>query len=254
MFVPRDDRLVVELLFCESAGSISSAENGEHMNAFNFRWIVAPSILTVALAVGCKSPPTEAPEVASTPEAVQEGSAQEEALQPEVTEDSAAASQAAAEGDVRRVKADEADQMLRQRLMGKVMATVKEEGFVAAVNVCHGEAEPITKAVGEEMNVKIGRVSDRLRNPKNVGPDWVEELIETADGEAHYAVQDDVFRAVKPLPIAENCLKCHGQTDELAEGVASALDQYYPDDQATGYELGDIRGWVWVEVPETPKR
>lgn len=209
------------------------------MNALNLRWMVVPSLLSVALVVGCKSSPAPDTAPVSLPEAQEADDAR----------DQRASSQSASERDARRAKADEADQMLRKRLMGKVMQTVQEDGFVAAVNVCHGEAAPITKAVGEEMNVNIGRVSDRLRNPKNTGPSWVEPLIEQAGEEAHYVVQDDALRAVKPLVIAENCLNCHGPKDQLAEGVASALDEYYPEDQATGYELGDIRGWVWVEVP-----
>lgn len=217
------------------------------MNLFRLRSIVAPSIVTLALAVGCKSAskdtPGDASPTVSQPEAEPED-AQSQAAQEQDKEEIPLA-----QDDARRAKADEADQLLRQRLMGKVMKTVKEEGFVAAVAVCHGEAEPITNAVGEEMNVKIGRVSDKLRNPENVGPDWVAPLIDAADEKAHYVVQDEVFRAVKPLPIAENCLNCHGPKDELAEGVASALNEYYPEDQATGYALGDIRGWVWVEVP-----
>lgn len=217
------------------------------MNVFSLRWIVAPSLLSLALTLGCKSPSKSTPDDASP--AASQAEVTQADTQPEPAQEPDKDVVRSAEDDARRAKADEADQMLRKRLMGKVMQTVKEEGFVAAVEVCHGEAAPITKAVGEEMDVKIGRVSDKLRNTDNVGPDWVSPLIEAAGDEAHYAVQDDVFRAVKPLPIAENCLNCHGQKDDLAEGVASALETYYPDDKATGYELGDIRGWVWVEVP-----
>lgn len=203
------------------------------MNTLNPRRTGA-LVLLLALTIGCERSEKVAPEEAPK----QEESAPEAAVEAEVPE----------EVDRRRATADKADQMLRQRLMGKVMQTVKEKGFVAAVTVCHGDAEPMTREVGEEMDVKIGRVSERLRNPNNVGPDWVAPLIAEADGKAHYAVQGDALRAVKPLNIAQNCLNCHGQTDQLAEGVAEALGEHYPNDKATGYKLGDIRGWVWVEV------
>ncbi len=148
----------------------------------------------------------------------------------------------------RRERADEADQALRQRLMGRVMEVATEEGFDAAVDVCRDEAGPLTEEVGEEFDVAIGRVSDRLRNPDNTGHDWVWSMIEEADGQPHYEANDEL-RAVKPIALAEGCVNCHGDTDELAEGVPEVLEERYPDDEATGYDVGDLRGWVWVEVP-----
>jgi hypothetical protein len=32
--------------------------------------------------------------------------------------------------------------------------------------------------------------------------------------------------------------------------VAAVLKQNYPGDQATGFTTGDVRGWIWVEVPK----
>ena len=31
--------------------------------------------------------------------------------------------------------------------------------------------------------------------------------------------------------------------------VKVALDEQYPDDQATGFNVGELRGWFWVEFP-----
>ena len=139
--------------------------------------------------------------------------------------------------------------MLRQRLMGRVMEVVEEEGAAAAVDVCHEVAIPMTEEIGQEYDVDIGRVSDRLRNPDNTAGDWVWSMIEEADDEPHYA-SNDTFQAVKPVEVAQPCTNCHGDTDELAEGVPEAIDAHYPDDEATGYDVGDVRGWVWVEVPD----
>jgi hypothetical protein len=38
------------------------------------------------------------------------------------------------------------------------------------------------------------------------------------------------------------CLTCHGQN--LSQPVIDALQQYYPDDMATGYQLGQVRGAI----------
>jgi hypothetical protein len=45
---------------------------------------------------------------------------------------------------------------------------------------------------------------------------------------------------MKAIPTAELCLKCHG--GDIDAKVAERLDALYPDDQARGYNQGDIRG------------
>ena len=43
---------------------------------------------------------------------------------------------------------------------------------------------------------------------------------------------------------AEVCLNCHGT--ELKEDVAARVNTLYPEDKATGFNIGDIRGAFWV--------
>jgi hypothetical protein len=44
------------------------------------------------------------------------------------------------------------------------------------------------------------------------------------------------------------CVACHGKF--LAPDVAAIIEEAYPEDQATGFEVGDLRGVFWVEYPE----
>lgn len=37
--------------------------------------------------------------------------------------------------------------------------------------------------------------------------------------------------------------------DSIDPAVLEALAENYPADQATGYSVGDLRGWTWVKVP-----
>ncbi len=60
---------------------------------------------------------------------------------------------------------------------------------------------------------------------------------------------------MKPIFIAgPACLQCHGAPDVLVGGVAAALRELYPDDQVTGYTVGDLRGAISVEIPIEPER
>jgi len=48
------------------------------------------------------------------------------------------------------------------------------------------------------------------------------------------------FRYMKAIPTGGLCLQCHGQN--VAPGVHQKLNELYPNDQATGYSEGEIRG------------
>jgi hypothetical protein len=42
---------------------------------------------------------------------------------------------------------------------------------------------------------------------------------------------------------------CHGGEEDLPREVVGALAEGYPQDQATGFSEGELRGWFWIEVP-----
>ena len=138
---------------------------------------------------------------------------------------------------------------LRDTLMGRVMEVATEESYEAAVHVCRDEAIPLTEEAAQRHDVELGRTSDRLRNQDNTAPDWFDELADQATEGPHFAEGPaGELRGVAPIRLAEACANCHGTEDQLADGVAEALDAHYPEDQATGYEPGDLRGFFWVEV------
>ena len=49
-----------------------------------------------------------------------------------------------------------------------------------------------------------------------------------------------VYRYMKPIPTAGLCLTCHG--GDVSEEVTKKVQLLYPNDQATGFTVGDIRG------------
>nr|VFK10650.1 MAG: Protein of unknown function (DUF3365) [Candidatus Kentron sp. LPFa]VFK26753.1 MAG: Protein of unknown function (DUF3365) [Candidatus Kentron sp. LPFa] len=49
-----------------------------------------------------------------------------------------------------------------------------------------------------------------------------------------------VFRYMKAIPTLEVCILCHGAS--LSPDVVAKLDELYPEDQARGFKVGDIRG------------
>lgn len=133
----------------------------------------------------------------------------------------------------------------------------------AALRVCASVAQNIAKR-HEQQAWRVRRVSEKVRNPADT-PDaeelavlraWQDEKTAgrlTPTVERQEIVTEGGRRYVhymKPIFIAGPlCLQCHGAPDKLAPGVADALKELYPRDQATGYAVGDLRGAVSVKIP-----
>jgi len=153
-----------------------------------------------------------------------------------------------------------ATKALMGTLQTNLVAAMQEGGPSYAVEFCAGEALALTDSVARQLGsgISLKRVSEHHRNPVNapdaaevralrhfqdalaesgsLPEDWVQQ---TATGELRY---------YRPLVIAEPCLACHGNADSLDPAVAEAIAARYPDDRATGYEIGDLRGVVRVTV------
>ena len=127
-------------------------------------------------------------------------------------------------------------------------------GVVQAIDTCHTEA-PRIAAGQQDAEVRMGRSSHRLRNPANAPADWMQGAInhylESPQHRQPVVVRLDGGRVgyAEPILLQPLCLACHG--DNLAAEVQQRLRQLYPEDQATGFRPGELRGIFWVEfVPQ----
>ncbi|MEQ1568286.1 MAG: DUF3365 domain-containing protein [Myxococcota bacterium] len=155
-------------------------------------------------------------------------------------------------------EAKEAVPALGNELRARLEAAMSEGGPEAAVKVCAGEAQEITRRIASERDVAVGRSSLRLRNPANAAPDWVaawlaeqgERPAAGVEGVAHIDTVGGVrvARVIAPIAVGAGCVVCHGPTETLAEPVRALLAERYPSDAATGYAAGDLRGAVWAEA------
>jgi hypothetical protein len=151
------------------------------------------------------------------------------------------------------VRAVVAQQEMAATLMGELKAELESGGPAGAVGVCRDLAPMIAEHVATEHGLAIGRTSHRLRNPKNVAPVWALPSVEGATGvRAMFVGPGGELGVLSPIELVAPCLACHGPEEALAEDVKAALAGSYPDDRATGFSEGDLRGWFWVEVPATP--
>ena len=135
----------------------------------------------------------------------------------------------------------------------KALKSGLAEGPAAAIQVCRVKAPGIADALSVD-GVQMGRSSHKLRNPDNTAPDWVSPIMQTYLDDASSRKPRAVELAgghwgyVEPIMLQPLCLTCHGS--ELAPDVAERIASLYPEDKATGFETGDLRGVFWLEFPQ----
>jgi hypothetical protein len=143
---------------------------------------------------------------------------------------------------------------LGERLKAELLGAMQAGGPVAAIGVCRERALPLTAELGAQHGWKIGRTSLRVRNSANAPDDFERAVLadfnrRLAAGEPVAQLEDTSldtrgnqreFRFVKAIPTAEPCTVCHGK--DVAAPLRSALQEMYPEDAATGFAAGDIRG------------
>jgi hypothetical protein len=143
------------------------------------------------------------------------------------------------------------------RLAGE-LASALQSSPVGAIAVCRERAPVIAAELARETGAQVGRTALKLRNPANAPLDWQRLVLESfatqlAAGASPASLEFTQIvesagglerRWMKPIMTAPLCLGCHGQA--LPPGVAEALAEKYPRDEATGFEAGQLRGAFYV--------
>jgi mono/diheme cytochrome c family protein len=138
---------------------------------------------------------------------------------------------------------------LGMSLKSALQASMKADGPVAAIDVCHLQAPEIARQASQN-DWEVGRTALKVRNQGNAADAWETQTLEAfvsrlEAGEAPDSLEasatvDGEFRYMKAIPTGQVCLACHGS--ELAVPVAKKIAALYPQDQATGFKAGELRG------------
>ena len=150
------------------------------------------------------------------------------------------------------------------KVVAAMQDAIASKGVAGAIPVCKEQAPALIKEVRDSTGWSIRRVSLKTRNAERGTPDlWeVRQLadfnIRAANGEKPETIEKSeivsvdgkpVFRYMKALPVGDACLKCHGPVETLDAGLKAKLAETYPQDRATGYSKGEIRGALTVKRP-----
>ena len=148
---------------------------------------------------------------------------------------------------------------LQQALLARLKTAMDGGGPAAAVEVCRTEARTLAGAIAKKQDLELGRTSHRLRNPDNAPRAWARAIVEGSSGLKVSAEKlrvvdlGDRVGVLRPIGTAEACTRCHGPAEEVRRNIGATLASAYPQDRATGFAPGDLRGWMWAEVPKGVK-
>jgi hypothetical protein len=149
-------------------------------------------------------------------------------------------------------------------LQATLLAAIEAGGPAHAIAVCKHDA-PIISAKHSNEGWTLVRTSKRVRNPQNAPSPWQQAVLDDWQAQlATGAVADPAtlewsaiegsgaeaeLRYMRAIPLGGVCLGCHGPAEQLDPAVTAALAELYPDDQATGFRVGDLRGAFVVTGP-----
>ena len=160
-------------------------------------------------------------------------------------------------------------QQLGTELKAELTSALASAGPTGAISVCRTRAPEIAARLSRESGAVVSRTALRVRNPANAPDDLQRAILEQfaadlAAGRTEMPLEAAVeinrggrieHRYMRAIPMDAMCLACHGQ--QLAPEVASAIASDYPEDQATGFEQGQLRGAfsvIWPATPPAPNR
>ncbi len=137
---------------------------------------------------------------------------------------------------------------------------MKSGGLVEAVEFCNTTALPITKQMSDTYGVAIKRTSLKTRNSLNKPSE--DEILILKEFQVNLdkgiALEPVVQLDQKgdpnyyaPILVEQKCLICHGTLDrELSRSADSIIKSYYPNDLATAYQEGELRGMWSISFAE----
>ncbi len=127
-------------------------------------------------------------------------------------------------------------------------------GPVPSIAFCHSKAPQIAYELAQKTGWKINRVSLKPRGATATADNWETTVLERFNAKlaagttvkgmefSEIVTENGVqeFRYMKAIATGNVCLKCHGT--DIAAPITGAIHKLYPNDKATGYVKGEIRG------------
>ena len=140
---------------------------------------------------------------------------------------------------------------LKSNLMSELQKKISASGPEEAIDFCHLNVKTIAKSLAGDLakKYKFGRTSHRVRNQENIPNDWMKVYLDKFNREKTtkpviHNFSDGKRAYLEPLFVQPMCLSCHGTA--VTGSVKAEIKKRYPNDKATGFKVGDFRGFIWI--------
>lgn len=145
---------------------------------------------------------------------------------------------------------------LKSSLMKNLSEQMSKKGPLEAISFCHDNVIPIARSAAKERinKFEFGRTSHKIRNEKNAPQSWAVPYIKEFQGKFQGDMKKDfiIHRLenskrvyLSPLYVQAQCLTCHGEN--VSPELDKKIKSLYPNDKATGFKIGEFRGFIWVK-------
>jgi hypothetical protein len=132
-----------------------------------------------------------------------------------------------------------ADSLLRRTLARELAAG----GVARAMRFCKPETYRAVDSLAGVLKASAHRVSERPRNPAAKAPLLAEQM-RPDTLRIVQRLSQEVFFYQRPITLNNQlCLRCHGEVGkDISAADYALIKQQFPQDQATGYRLGQPMG------------
>jgi hypothetical protein len=149
----------------------------------------------------------------------------------------------------------------KQTLGKNLQQALQDGGVEYAIDFCNLNAMPIVDSLSKNFDATIKRVSLKVRNLDDYPSDLEKQILEAYEYQWKdsiplqanvQAIGEDQYLFTQPIMV-ENalCLTCHGKPENgFLKETGDFIKSKYPNDQATGYEIGDLRGMWSITFPK----
>lgn len=134
-------------------------------------------------------------------------------------------------------------------LKTELVAAMAAGGPAGAIDRCRTVSPDLEKKLSQQ-HLRVRRISDRPRNPAHtpdvfearVLKEWMAEIKAGREPQPVARTDGPELRVMQPIRMQAMCLACHGEVTAIDPATLARIRAAYPNDQATGYRAGDLRG------------
>lgn len=158
-------------------------------------------------------------------------------------------------------QANQAIKEFAETLKSALMLSMQTDGPVKTIGVCKDIAPRVAEQVSDKYQLEVGRTALKIRNPENRADEWERQVLREFEkrmekgetiqklsfSERVETSKGPQWRMMKAIGTDLVCVTCHGE--KIPEAIKTELKKLYPEDEATGFAVGSVRGAFTVKQP-----